>query len=92
MTVHARAVSYGQLIFSFTFNRCSVKIALCHSYIPLHHGDSAGVVDIFILKFLQKSVIFFQNFFLYSSKGIFLSTISVLVKQSVLTIFAEIIA
>ena len=60
-TAHARAFSHGQLISSFTFNRCSVKIALCHSYIPLHHGDSARVVDIFILKFLQKSVNFSET-------------------------------
>ena len=36
--------------------RISVKIALCCSHIPLHHGDSAGVVDISILKFSQKSI------------------------------------
>ena len=51
----ARAVSHWQLISSLTFKRTSVKIASCHSHIPLHHGDSAGVVDIFILKFSQKS-------------------------------------
>ena len=61
LTAYARAFSHGQLISSFTFNRCSVKIALCHSHIPLHHGDSAGVVNIFILKFLQKSVNFLET-------------------------------
>ena len=51
LTAHARAVSHGQLISSFTFNRSSAKMALCHSHMPLHHGDLAGVVAIFILKF-----------------------------------------
>ena len=44
-----RAVSHGQLISSFTFNRSSFKVALCHSHMPLQHGDSAGVDAIFIL-------------------------------------------
>ena len=47
------------LVISYlTFKRISVKIALSCSYITLHHGDFAGVVDIFVLKCLQK----FENF------------------------------
>ena len=47
------------LVISYlTFKRISVKIALSCSYITLHHGDLAGVVDIFVLKCLQK----FENF------------------------------
>ena len=45
-----RAVSYWQLTRSLTFS----QIALCHSNIPLHHGDSAVVV-IFILQKSENS-------------------------------------
>ena len=54
LIVPARAASPWQLISSLSFKRISVKIVFCRSHISLHHGDSADV-DIFILKFLQKS-------------------------------------
>ena len=50
------------LLISFlTFKRISIKIASCCSHIPLRHGDFAGVVDIFVLKFLQKFPKLFTN-------------------------------
>ena len=56
LRAQARAVSHEQLMSSLTLRIMSVKMALCLSQIPFDHGDSAGVVETFILKFSQKSI------------------------------------
>ena len=58
LRAQARPVTHWQLISSLTFKRISVKIALCRSHIPLHQGDSAGVVDIFNIKILKPCKLF----------------------------------
>ena len=55
-TAQARALSQVHVMSSLIFKAISVRILLCRSQTPFNHGDSAGVVIMFILKFSHKSI------------------------------------